>query len=87
MKKIPTVGDTVVFYPTSMDIDIEVLTNGKDPKEGCAAIVTAVYEGSMVNLTVFPDQSFPVFKSSIAEKGSPAYETAEGYYWDWVKTV
>lgn len=78
MKQFPTVGDAVVFYPSSEDQ--ECLTNNNSPSNGVAAIVTRDCDGGLVNLTVFPDNGPLAFRSSVGSKNES--NAGSGYYYE-----
>lgn len=80
MEQKPSVGRIVHYFPSEQDT--EALSNGNDGP--IAAIVTRVWDASgCVNLTVFPDYSSPVARSSVLPR-SDALRTNS---WEWPPRV
>jgi hypothetical protein len=71
-EKVVKVGDMVWFWPA--DNDEQARSNGNFTNP-VAAVVTRVWGGEMVNLTVFPDNGQPIMRSSVHKgpKGDIGY--------------
>jgi len=67
MKLVPTLSDTVIYYPNAADT--EALTNQNNVDKGVAAIVTRDWGAGTFNLTVFPDHGIPIFYSLVPQRG------------------
>jgi hypothetical protein len=83
MRKIPTVSDTVMFFPALDDADCR--TNYLKEDEGIPALVTRVWSPDCVNLTVFPDNGVPQCRTSINK--AKVFGRAEPFSWNWPEKI
>lgn len=80
MEQNPSVGRIVHFFPT--ELDDEARSNGNSGP--VAAVITRVWDESMVNLTIFPDAMHPTPRTSVPHRSTHAPGAP---YWDWPERV
>jgi len=71
---VPQIGETVLYYPADGEVEARSQTN----TEPLAAIITRLWSGDMVNLSVFPDGAGgTVSKTSVKSRA----QASGGAYW------
>lgn len=71
---VPQIGETVLYYPADGEVEARSQTN----TEPLAAIITRLWSGDMVNLSVFPDGAGgTVSKTSVKSRAG----ASGGAYW------
>jgi hypothetical protein len=83
MKKIPTVGDIVVYFPDEKDELCR--TNYLKEDEGIPALVTRTFGPDLINLMVFPDCGVPACKTSVHK--AKVFGKAEFCTWNWPEKI